>query len=171
MPSCISSCSFPSQLSHLPASSSPACCLSCLRRLCSVILYLTSGAERGCSFWRRSALSSGWSSCSPSSSPSSLGVSNVRCLQTPLPSLYSALPASSWRGCLMAWAGGCHQAGLLPVPVQWQGPCSPVTAPERAPGRAGEAPLACCLVARLGSAATGIFSTDSNTSFHWKHLV
>lgn len=45
MPSCISSCLFPSQMSHLPTSSLPACYSSCSRCLCSGILYLTSGLQ------------------------------------------------------------------------------------------------------------------------------
>lgn len=87
-------------------------------------------------------------------------------------------PASSWRRCLMPWAGGCHQAALLPHSVRWHKPCSHVTAPEGATAT-GAACLESrrgspCLLARgmsLGSAATCIFSTDSNRSFHWKHLV
>lgn len=168
MPSCISSCLFPSQSSHLPTSSLPACCL---RSFCNSPPH--SGVNRA----QLLKVSSVWSFCSPSSLAAKEWELCL-CVQSkqPLPlSLHSALPCSSGQRCLMAWAGGCHQVPSS-LSLGWHRPCIPVSAAEGAPGavclesRTGSPCLLACGMS-LGTAATCICSADSNGAFHWKCFI
>lgn len=160
MPSCISSCLFPSQSSHLPTSSLPACCLG---YLCSVILCHTSGADQGNSIFSRFSAQCG------AEGMRDLLLCAEQAAFSPLLVLRPALPHPGRAAWYLGWwlSPGCPALSLRAVAQ----PCSHVTAPEGAPGAACLHSSPCLLAPgmSLGSAATCICSTDCNRSFHWRH--
>lgn len=163
-PSCISSCLFPSQMSHLPTSSLPACCSSCSRCLCSGILYLTSGLQllEVLSSQLRVEQKLTWQS---------------RCwgmwgqqgtFPSPCPQPAPPHPGRD------AWWPGLVAVTRLPCCLS-QGPAA-VSLLQREPlglmpAEQERLTLPTGLWHFSAPAATCIFSTESSRSFYWKHSV